>query len=125
MTYLFVYGSLKRKFDLPYAQLLRANAGFVSEGAMHAIMYKIDNYPGAVESAEVNAWVQGEIYLLKPDSDTLTVLDVYEGFLPMFPSQSEFVRKRVPARLCDGNWLTCWVYLYNLDVSNLARIHDF
>ena len=46
--YLFVYGTLMREFENPFATQLRARATFIAEGFFQGKLYRVSWYPGAV-----------------------------------------------------------------------------
>jgi len=125
VSYLFVYGTLKKEFDNPGTRMLKKYADLVATGKINAVLYQVADYPGSVRSPDPSAWVEGEVYLLKQPETILTLLDEYEDFAPNDPMHSEFIRSTIPIYLSDGPCLTGWVYLFNRPVSNLIRITKF
>jgi len=125
MGYLFVYGTLQKKFKNPYSLALRSQASFISKGKIQAILYNFKNYPGIILSPTTNAWVQGEIYQLPEEGQLLRMLDEYEGYEEEFPILSEFIRTTTPVLLPDNRWITCWVYVYNGSVEGLDPVTEW
>ena len=99
MSYLFVYGTLRRGCDNEFARLLAERGRFVGTANAPARLYDFGPYPGA---RPANGSVAGEIFQV--DEALLAALDDYEG--------SEFERAIVSAQMDDGRALDCWIYWY-------------
>jgi gamma-glutamylcyclotransferase (GGCT)/AIG2-like uncharacterized protein YtfP len=123
--YLFVYGTLMKCYNNPYAANLQKGATYVSEGKIKGLLYHLDHYPGAILSELAGCWVNGEIYRLPKNQTLLHVLDEYEGYTEEFPGLSEFIRAKAPVLTPADNWLDCWVYLYNGAVENRTPIEKW
>jgi len=113
----FVYGGLMRGFDLHHHV---ASASFVSTAIVPGSLYVAGAYPCMIENGGT---VHGEVYRFDDIAVALEVLDEVEEYDPLDPPSSEYVRVLRPARLDnDGSKLLAWLYLYNRDVEELARI---
>ncbi len=100
---LFVYGTLRSKFDNPWARLLRSEARFLGHRTMRGSIYRIRHYPGFRPDPEGE--VHGELYRLYRPAATLRILDRYEG--------RDF--KRVL-------WWGAWIYVYQHKPADSRRI---
>jgi gamma-glutamylcyclotransferase (GGCT)/AIG2-like uncharacterized protein YtfP len=121
---LFVYGTLLSKFAHPMGERLRGEATLIDSAVMQARLYKVSWYPGAVSSDEPSDCVIGEIYRLNDPIHSLAWLDEYEGIMPAkgIKNPTEYTRTEHSVRVARGGKLTAWVYLYQGDVTRLARI---
>ena len=102
---------------------LARNCSYVGEGYMNGKLYEVAGYPGAVESTELNDKVVGEVYKIV-NHNVLPVLDEYEECTDSFPKPHEYVRRKIPVYLLNGEKLFAWVYLYNLEISKLKLIQS-
>ncbi|GAB3169171.1 gamma-glutamylcyclotransferase family protein [Telluribacter humicola] len=119
--FLFVYGTLMRGFENPFANLLRQHATWMGEGTMTGLLYRISWYPGAVFVDDPKYRVFGEVYeIINPDV-LLQELDAYEDVSPI-ESESQYLRRKVPVQLTTGETLECWTYLFNKSVTGLEQI---
>ena len=125
LIHLFVYGTLMKGCDNPYAANLREGATYVSEGKINGLLYHLEHYPGAVLSDSVDCWVNGEIYQLRNNQPLLRVLDAYEGYTEAFPARCEFIRAKAPVLTHADGWLDCWVYLCKGAVENRTPIEKW
>jgi gamma-glutamylcyclotransferase (GGCT)/AIG2-like uncharacterized protein YtfP len=123
--YLFVYGTLKKEFNNPYARIVRKHARLVSTGRINAVLYRVSTYPAAVLSRDPTAWVEGEVYLIDDYDTLLRLLDEYEGYDAGNPAGSLFVRAAVPVDVDNAASQLCWVYLFNGPVANLTKVIKF
>ena len=103
LTYLFVYGTLRRGSRNRFARILAAQAQFIGQAQMRGRLYNLGEYPGAVPSEVFADWVRGDVFRLNQPEDTLSELDGYEGAL--------FTRIPQQVYLPSGMQLA-WVYLY-------------
>jgi len=118
--YLFVYGTLRKDYDLKLKNKVSADLQYVGQGKVGASMYDIGRYPGAVRSSAGDE-VIGDVYLVTDPDRVLGVLDKYEGITPDGRA-SEFVRKRSKIRLRNGKEVMAWVYWYAFDLSKKVKI---
>jgi gamma-glutamylcyclotransferase (GGCT)/AIG2-like uncharacterized protein YtfP len=119
--YIFVYGSLRKRFSSPARVVLDHHAEYVGEAAFRGKLYEIDWYPGVIPSKDQNDLVHGEVYKMTNPEEVLSKLDQYEGCLPMDPKPHAFVRKQAQVSL-EGGEVTAWIYLYDLSVEDLVQI---
>ena len=99
--YLFVYGSLRSRFQNPHAQLLARSADLLGNGRVRGHRYQLKRYPGILLEPQAKEWVEGEVYRLR-NLGVLAKLDGYEG--------SEFQRVRAPVVRRNGSRTWCWIY---------------
>lgn len=120
-TYLFVYGTLMRRFSNRYALLLRQHSRFVGEGCFPGYLYSKGAYPTAVYDEQAQALVYGELYALA-DEAVLHTLDRYEGIgAGAAEHVAEYRRIRIMAKGPNGP-VQCWAYVDNAGVEGLERI---
>jgi gamma-glutamylcyclotransferase (GGCT)/AIG2-like uncharacterized protein YtfP len=126
-TYLFVYGSLRPGTNSEMFQLLAQQADFVGEARYQGKLYKIDDYPGVVPSANPADLVQGEVYQLHNADFILPQLDDYEECSPGFLQPTEYVRELCELRLQNNQIIKAWLYRYNrpTDALKLLASGDF
>lgn len=118
--YLFVYGTLRKDYDLKLKNKVRDDLQYVGQGKVGASMYDIGRYPGAVRSSAGDE-VIGDVFWVTDPERVFRILDKYEGVALDRPL-SEFVRKRGKVRMRSGKQVTAWVYWYNFDPSKKVRI---
>jgi len=112
--YLFVYGTLRRDYDLKLKNRVSENLRYVGQGKVGAAMYDLGRYPGAVKSRKGEE-VIGDIFLLSDADRVLRILDKYEGIPEGRSDQGEFIRKKGRVKLRSGKEVNAWIYWYNLD----------
>lgn len=119
--FLFVYGTLRQGFDLDWRRELGAR--FCGRGRVSGKLYDLGEYPGAIP-LDINSphEVAGELYELSDPQRAMEKLDEYEGFLPVQPERSLFVRKVAPVVLEDRTRRDAWVYFYNRQVDETRLI---
>lgn len=122
IEYVFVYGTLRRDAATPMSYLLAQHCSHFADGYMQGRLYRVDGYPGAIESDKPKDRVYGEVYRLVNPCLILPELDNYEECTGKFPEPHEYTRKKLPITLIGGACITAWVYVYNHSVSNLMRI---
>jgi len=120
--HLFVYGTLKRGFDHPMAQLLAANADFLGEARCRGRLYLIKHYPGLLLSDDPADIVFGEVFRLRERDALLRELDMYEACGEGFAEPTEYIRQMLPVTREDGAASEAWTYIYNWPVTGLPRI---
>jgi gamma-glutamylcyclotransferase (GGCT)/AIG2-like uncharacterized protein YtfP len=110
---LFVYGTLHpERAPVEIAEVARRLRS-LGKARVRGALYDLGEYPGVVMGPQDRGVVQGEVFLLPEDDDTLARMDAYEGFDVGDLAGSLFVRREVRARMEDGAELVCWIYLYN------------
>ena len=120
--HLFVYGTLKRGFDHPMAQLLSRSADFIGEARCRGRLYLVKHYPGLVLSDDESDLVFGELFRLRQVAELLRDFDMYEACGDGFAEPTEYVRQRLAVTLDGGEAREAWTYLYNWPVERLPRI---
>src|SRR5579863_2724825 len=91
--YLFVYGTLRKDYDLKLKKRVSSDLQYVGKAKVAASMYDLGKYPGAVKNNKGNE-VIGDVFLLNDPERVLRILDKYEGIAEHGPELPEFVRKR-------------------------------
>ncbi|HEY4208163.1 MAG TPA: gamma-glutamylcyclotransferase family protein, partial [Puia sp.] len=76
--YLFVYGTLRRNYDLKLKEKVMQHMEYVGQGKIGASLYDIGRYPGAIRDGK-GTEVIGDLFLLTDPGRVLKVLDRYEG----------------------------------------------
>ena len=121
---LFVYGSLMSTARHPMGERLRAEARLIGPATIQGRLYRVSWYPGAVESADPQQRVHGEVYALDDPGRALAWLDAYEGIVPGNEAAGEYQRMQQPVRLATNAELAAWVYLYRNDVTAFTSVPD-
>lgn len=106
------------------SSLLAENCQYVAEAILQGKLYEVDGYPGAVESADPNDRVYGELYRMGDGEAVLARLDDYEECSLSFPEPHEYVRKQLLITVVGGDRVMAWVYIFNRDVSRLTPIES-
>lgn len=120
--YIFVYGSLRSEFTSPAQSVLRDYAEFIEKATLQGKLYRIDWYPGVVESDDPDEIVHGEVYKMTDQETVLSKLDQYEGCSPGDPIPHEFERQIKKIRLLNGEEILAWMYTFVLPESGKERI---
>ncbi len=110
MTYVFVYGTLKKGKSLHF---YLKKSQFVGKGYIKGYdLYLVDWYPAVVKG---KGKVFGEVY--KVDEETLSILDKVEeeGILYKRVREDVFLGDKV---------IQCWIYVYLKDTNNLIKIES-
>lgn len=118
--YLFVYGTLRKDYDLKLKKKVSDHLQYVGQGKVGASLYDIGRYPGAIRSSAGDE-VIGDVFLVTDPERVLKVLDKYEGIYSD-GRPSEFVRKRNRVRMRSGKEVNAWVYWYNFDPGKKLKI---
>jgi gamma-glutamylcyclotransferase (GGCT)/AIG2-like uncharacterized protein YtfP len=106
---LFVYGTLRRGFELHH-HLTRLGARFRTKAKAAAVLIDRGRYPGALPSGRRGHWVRGEVFQLRQPVSDLRVLDKIEGFIRGAPQRSMFVRAAGEVILNNGAPQRAWIY---------------
>ncbi|HEX8378883.1 MAG TPA: gamma-glutamylcyclotransferase family protein [Pedobacter sp.] len=120
MFNLFIYGTLLQS-ENPFGKYLKENSQFVQFGKLKGRLYNIGEYPGARSDADAKSFVLGSILALNNPTETLRLMDEYEGFGIDQPQPNEYIRELIDVETETG-LMKCWVYLYNLPVEKLHEI---
>ena len=119
-SFLFVYGTLKRRSRHPMAQRLAQAARWVGAARVAGRLYNLGRFPGLTEPRAGDDWVAGDVYDLGENAERiLQEMDAYEN--AESPPPTPYERLPAAARLDDGGTLTAWVYRYRgaVDEANL------
>jgi gamma-glutamylcyclotransferase (GGCT)/AIG2-like uncharacterized protein YtfP len=122
--YLFVYGTLMRRCGLSMHRYLEAHAEFVTEASLWGELFRVSDYPGVVLGGARSSQVQGEVYRVLDPAALFRILDDYEECASHHPEPHEYRRALCPVRWANGHQGEAWVYLYQGETWNLARIPD-
>ncbi len=112
----FVYGGLMTGFDLHHHM---RGALLLGRASVAGLLYSVGRYPGLKDGSGT---VHGELYRFADIAVALEVLDEVEGYDPLDPAASEYVRVVRAARLEDATTQPAWAYLFNGDTSAARRI---
>src|SRR6516164_7832028 len=99
--YLFVYGTLRKNYDLKLKDKVRDHLQYVGQGKVGASLYDIGRYPGAIRDGK-GTEVIGDLFLLTDAEKVLKVLDKYEGLSGPEDKSAEFIRKKTNVRMRSG-----------------------
>lgn len=116
-SYLFVYGTLRSKVDVPLKTEIARSWELLGESEIKGKLYDMGDYPAAVPAgSDDDSVIKGEVYLLHEPEKVFAVLDRYEG--------SAYSRKQETVSLPDGTTAQAWVYWYIQSVEGKAVIKD-
>ncbi|HEV3326395.1 MAG TPA: gamma-glutamylcyclotransferase family protein [Puia sp.] len=118
--HLFVYGTLRKGYDLKLMGKVNQLISYVGQGKVNADLYDLGRYPGAIRSSR-GPEVIGDVFELSDPERVLRTLDRYEGIGPD-ETASEFVRRKSRIKLRSGKTVTAWVYWYNQEPAGKIRI---
>ena len=119
--YLFVYGTLRKGYDLKLKDKVSDHLQYVGQAKVGASMYNIGRYPGAVRSSKGDEII-GDVFLLDNPSRVLKILDKYEGIPEGKERDAEFIRKKNRVWLRSGKYVDAWVYWYNFTTEKKLKI---
>jgi gamma-glutamylcyclotransferase (GGCT)/AIG2-like uncharacterized protein YtfP len=120
--YLFVYGTLKKEFNNKTSRYLVKNSEYIGKATYQGKLYMVDYYPGAIRSSNPGDIVYGELFKLKNPDIVLSALDEYEECSDKFLDPKLFLRIKDNVKTAKGEYITSWIYLYNLPVKELRQI---
>ena len=120
--YLFVYGTLMKKYSGHKPIYLEKYGKYVSEGFIQGRLYEIDNYPGLILSNNSNDKVYGEIFLLDDFTASIHKLDEYEDYFQDDLENSLYVRQEEEINIKEGETKKAWVFIFNKEVDEKKRI---
>lgn len=118
--FLFVYGTLRQPLVEKVSSELKtlmSSLRYVGKGHIAGELYDLGIYPGGITGDDFQTVIIGEVYELSDASETLDVLDVYEGFVPGELEASLYARQKVTVTMENARKLECWIYVYNDWVS--------
>jgi putative glutamine amidotransferase len=119
---LFVYGTLRPGIAPAAVADLVAGLRVIGEARAHGRLYNLGPYPGVILDAAAPTRVHG-VLLELPSPPPWPRLDAYEGYDPLNPAASLYIRRRCDVELADrGRGIEAWVYEYNRPVPDSCLI---
>jgi gamma-glutamylcyclotransferase (GGCT)/AIG2-like uncharacterized protein YtfP len=123
--YLFVYGTLMKKFsENPFKNLLNQELNYVGEAYTYGELFLVDYYPALIHNLigeKRKVW--GEILKVNSPTIVFDILDEYEDFFPNFKDKSLYRRELQDCFLMESEIkVKCYVYLYNQPVNKSKKI---
>jgi len=116
----FFYGTLMAGFDRRRKAGIDDRLAYIGRGSIQAALFDLGLYPAAVPAPDRQVW--GEVYEVTDAETVLPALDTIEGFSPLQPDTSLYLRTRVDVTLPDGAKGQAWVYFYNAPLGRARRI---
>jgi len=116
----FFYGTLMAGFDRRRQAGIDDKLTYIGRGSIKAALFDLGLYPAAVPAPDRQVW--GEIYEVTDSETALAALDVIEGFSPLQPDTSLYLRTRADVTFQDGSGAQAWVYFYNAPLGRAGRI---
>ncbi|MCP9769795.1 gamma-glutamylcyclotransferase [Lacihabitans sp. LS3-19] len=123
--YLFVYGTLMRKFpENPFKNELEKNLTFMGEAYTYGKLFLVDYYPGFIpDLSDEKSKVWGEVFRVKTPEIVFELLDEYEEYFPNDKYKSLYTRELWDCFLMDSNKrLNCNIYFYNKPIHKLKYL---
>ncbi len=120
--FLFVYGTLRRKYNHPASTYLNKFGRFITDASMRGDLFEIAGYPGAVESHQSHHHVFGELYAIEDVHRLFASLDEYEECSERYPPPHEYCRKKINITTAAGENVMAWTYLYCRPTHKLQKI---
>jgi gamma-glutamylcyclotransferase (GGCT)/AIG2-like uncharacterized protein YtfP len=121
---LFVYGTLLLQHN-SFADYMRKNCTFVSEGKVKGQLYDLGDYPG-LTIGNMCGYVYGNLYRMANPTRILKELDFYEG-VGETQEQPNLYRRDLKTTYTNDGQFDAWVYIYNLPVDkrNIITCGDY
>ncbi|MEM7510136.1 MAG: gamma-glutamylcyclotransferase family protein [Bacteroidota bacterium] len=108
---IFVYGTLRKGFAHPMADMLASRARYMGEGITSGRLFDLGPYPAAIFSEESTYIVKGDVYKIKSPQHLLPLLDDYEGYGEDDLENSLYKRVLIKV-FCKEDELEVWGYTY-------------
>src|SRR5262245_49214399 len=118
----FFYGTLRSGFDREGRARIDAMLLPQGRGSIHATLFDLGMYPGAIPSTEGLVW--GEVYRMLDVEAVFAVLDEVEGYRADEPDASLYLRVVTDVTFQDGRVAHAWVYFYNAPLGRAPRIES-
>jgi gamma-glutamylcyclotransferase (GGCT)/AIG2-like uncharacterized protein YtfP len=112
---LFVYGTLRRGCDNPWAAKLHAASHYEGPATIAGSLYRIAHYPGLVEDLTTGP-VKGELWRPREFDKLIAQLDDYEG--------RDYQRVNRTVTTPAGEPVSAWVYLFVASIEGKPRIES-
>lgn len=110
--YLFVYGTLMKRFGHPKHALLEQYAAYLCDAWTLGRLYQVADYPGMVMSNHAEEKVFGELYRIL-DAQIFAALDDYEACSEAYPQPHEYQRQLIQIHTEHNVISEACCYLYN------------
>jgi len=121
--YLFVYGTLRKGFEIPVQKRISGDIEWLGLSEIRGKMYDIGDYPAALPlQRHEKSVIRGEVIKIKHPAKVMKLLDRYEGYDPKKLERSEYYRDKQKLVLENGQKIEAWVYWYNFPVDGKKRI---
>lgn len=122
ITYLFVYGTLRKGYPHINAQLLENLAVYVGQDYTYGKLYEVNNYPGLILMQQSKEKVYGDVYDISDDSNNiLSFTDEYEGVSN--PPAPNDLYKRVSCNVYFHTFrIEAYTYMFSGDIRGLKWI---
>ena len=120
--HLFVYGTLRKDSQHIMGKILANKTINLGKARVRGRLYNLIEFPGAVDNGGEDDWIYGELYQLINPSDTLPMLDDYEGCGPEATRPYIFERYQVDAYLENDEVYTAWIYWYRGNFHEQQRV---
>jgi gamma-glutamylcyclotransferase (GGCT)/AIG2-like uncharacterized protein YtfP len=118
----FFYGTLMAGFDRRRQAGIDDRLAYIGRGSIKAALFDLGLYPAAVPAPD--RVVSGEVYEVTDAQSVLPALDAIEGYSPLQPDTSLYLRAQVEVTLQDGAVRQAWVYFYNAPLGRARRIQS-
>ena len=118
---IFVYGTLMSTSSYDLAKQFHEHADLMGEARWSGRLFHLGSYPGAVESADDDAWVMGELWRLRDPDTALPFLDEYEGCSEHHSLPHEYRRSIEKVWMGDRE-VSAWMYVFQLPTEHLIEI---
>ena len=118
----FFYGTLMAGFDRRRQAGIDDKLSFLGRGTIQAALFDLGLYPAAVPAPDRR--VRGEVYEVTDPAVVLPALDTIEGYTPLQPDSSLYLRTRADVTLDNGTLAQAWVYFYNAPLGRARRIQS-
>ena len=118
----FFYGTLMAGFDRRRQAGIDDKLSFLGRGTIQAALFDLGLYPAAVPAPDRR--VRGEVYEVTDPAMVLPALDTIEGYTPLQPDSSLYLRARADVTLDNGTLAPAWVYFYNAPLGRARRIQS-
>jgi len=124
--YLFVYGTLRKGFDLPLQKKIKGDIEWLGPSVIRGKLYDMGKYPAALPlEKNEKSKIKGEVIKINHPEKVLKLLDRYEGYDPKKIKNSEYYRQKEKLVLENGKRVDAWVYWYNQPVEGKKRIRHY
>ena len=113
--YLFVYGTLRKDYQLKLMDELAPHLVFAGRGKVKAKLYDLGAYPAALAS-DWSHEMTGDLYEVANAEMLFPLLDEYEG--------DEYKRGKTMVTTEAGERKEAWIYWYTGPVDESRRIQE-